>query len=458
MSVTINPATPPDTGESPGLGASQMRGIKQAILDLFGLPSNTAINAPIMSFPAVAPSAAAAANRAALQAAIDALPATGGRIVLPQYGIHIDDAINVTKPLVVQGPGLTEVSTPGTFGLYQDTASKTIWNVTGKGGVVLRDLSHFLTTNALGVVVDGPTGSLKGTELMLLDNCQFYGGAIAFDVRNGIFYGARRSQFWNQTEFGIKVNNTLDPDQGDGFVEGCIFSEPAGANGFYWLRGGGVRFINNKVLGDDYGMQFDVLANPATSDIIIMGNSFENETLGGILFTRSSGAMSLEHVQIVGNQFSPAATNAHNAIVVQPVGAGLLIQRLIIASNVIHRCDKCLVLREVNGGLIHGNDFDCGTAVFDLASTVLNLDVGENYYGSSPAILTGTPGATCTMRGGNLGGSPGIPVASLPAFGSGSQAFASDGKNPGDGGYAFGVVAAGGSGTPTYRAGGNWLA
>ncbi len=408
---------------------------------------------------AVSTSNTPAQNRAAIQDAHDSLPAAGGILWLTQYGIHINAAINITKPVLFLGPGLTEISTPGVFGLYQDTAATTLFNVTAKGPFILRDLSMSLAATAIGIVVDGPTGALKGTEMVLVDNCQFNGGATCVDIRNGIFYAVRRSQLWNYTAFGVKVNNTLDVDQGDGQVEGCTFSGTATGNGFYWQRGGGVRLLNNKFLGNDYAIQVDVLANPSTSDIIIMGGSIENFQTGGILITRSAGAQSIAHVQIGGGLQIAQYVNPGSGIIINPIGAGLLVQALtIIGVTISDVTGDAIVLREVNGGTILGNHLDAGSAAFNLDATVLNVLVGENNYYASPAIITGAPGVGTCMHGGTIGGSAGIPVADLPAFGNGSQAFASDGKNPGDAGYAFGAVAGGGTGTPTYRVGGAWKA
>lgn len=588
MTVVLNPNVPPDVGESPGLGASRIRALTQAIIDLLGLPANTAIPTPITgtrvgpltnrtgiqlqindlvtfdplndtsvvlddttgsprtfivttavvntndpgtfaqvgemtvhTFGAVTrghylrksatggavedsgygqpapppagalglalsgtvsaghstvtallwgftvnyggvvnpevygmdPSATAAVNREALQDAIDGLPANGGVLQFTRWGYHIDAVINVTKRLTILGPGATEVSTPGVFVLYLDTASQVGFNVTSKDPFVMRDLSISGAAGSTHVVVNGPTGSLKGTESGLFSNVVFYGGAIQLDIQAAIFWHATTCEFWQYTTAGARVQNTLDNDQGDSLIDGdCRFSGAAGAWGVLYQTGAGLKIFNNKFLDGAGGIKMDRIGTVDVTDLKISGNSIENFSDTGILITRSAGNLATVHLQITDNQIAGLVGGLVGIRIEPAAGAGDLVVGAAILNNLINNVATCLKLREVNVLQTGGNTLQATGAIWDVDATVVNVRANPDYPYDFVTFMTGTPGTNFVMQGGKL------TVAQLPAgVSDGSQCFASDALRPGEGGHvAGGAATAGGSGAPAYFAAAGW--
>lgn len=596
MAVVLNPNSPPDSGESPGLGASRIRALTQAFLDLFNLPANVSIPTPLtitrvgpltnrtggglvfgdivgldpanntsvvladtqaaarpyvvaldtiadsdpgvfgqvgqatvrvtgavtrgnylrksatslaledagvaqtspppsgalgLALTAAAgpgagtvtallwgasvggvgsvnliPTASAAANRATLQAAIDALPAAGGTLQITTYGNHIDAAINVSKPLKIVGPGTTEVSTPGTFVLYLDTVGQTGFNVTSQGPFNLQDLSIRGAAGTTHVYIDGPAGPgvHTGTHWVRIDNCVFYEGAIFVDFQASVFFAITRSGFFGHTAAAIKIQNLHDGDQGDSFIgSGCVFSTtPANdVYGVLYVSGGGMKITGNKFLGGGAG----IAVNPAStatdpntiSDIIIADNSFEVFAQRGIFLTRAPGVtLSIFNVQILGNQIASAEAGALHAISMGGADGSDSYGAVLIADNVITNCQNAFQIRRVDAIDVRGNLISlAGGAgvIFDVDTTCESLRIGENTCHVFTTFMTGTPGGDSRLLGGSL------PVAQLPPVGSG-MCYASDALGAGEGGYTHGMVATGGGlGSPVWvRSGVGWRA
>lgn len=411
---------------------------------------------------AVSPAMTPAANRAAIQAAHDALPASGGVLWQTVYGVHIDAAININKPVLCLGPGLTEVSTPGTFGLYADTVGQTLFNVTGKGPFIARDLSMSLAATAKGIVLNGPPGTLQGAVDARIDNCVLYGGGIQVDGQAAIFQRVTGCTFWNYSSAGVKVQNLLDGDQGDSLIFDNVFSGPQSANvyGVWYLSGGGLKVIGNKFLGNSAGIAVDpttTATDPATiSDLIIANNSIEAFANRGIFLTRTAGALVPPQIHIVNNQISKTTGAGTVGIEVTPAGAaGDAYQLLVIEGNIISQAlTVAITLRKVNGVQISGNLYSIpGGTIYSVDSTVLNLRIGTNNDYDYTTFMAGTPGVNSFLDGGLL------PVAKLPPVAQGS-CYAVDALGPGEGGYAAGMAATGGgSGALVWiRAGGGWRA
>lgn len=590
--VTLDPNVPPNTGESPGLGASRIRALTQALLDLLGLPAGVAISTPLTiarlgpftnrsgatinpgdlvafdaandlsvvlddttgsaksfvvtlaivangatgmfggageasvhTFGAVtrghylrksastggavedmgvaqsagpppagalglaltatasvgnsqvtallwgfttgatntanlSPTATPAANRAALQAAHDALPAAGGMTQVTTYGNHIDAAINVTKPWKLVGPGTTELSTPGTFVLILDTASQVGFNVTAKGPFILQDVSISGATGTTHVKINGPTGALKGTESVTVTNCIFSGGDIQLDFRAAIFQRVRGCTFFNYTGAGCRVQNVLDGDQGDSTIDDCIFSSAPSANiyGILYASGGGLKIRGCKFLGNDAGIAVDpttTATDPATiSDLVISQCSIEGWNSRGIYLTRSSGSLAPANIQILGCEITQTTGAGTVGILIAPA-AGTAYDRIVIDGNVIAAMATAIQLRGCTNGVITDNVLAPLTTFFDVASTVVNWVIEGNRWVSAAIVMAGTPGAGFILLEDSLQ----ILFANLPAPATGSRLYCTDALGPGDGGWTAGMVAAGaGTGAFLFRKGANWRA
>lgn len=133
--TTLNPAVPPNQGESPGNGAARIRALTQAFLDLFNLRANVAL--PPVTTTRIGPLTNRVGNAILLGHVVTVDPANDTSVIA-------DDTAGSTRPFVVALEGLDNGAT-GTFG---GSGQATVITV----GVVTR--GHYLRKAASSSAVE----------------------------------------------------------------------------------------------------------------------------------------------------------------------------------------------------------------------------------------------------------------------------------------------------------------
>jgi hypothetical protein len=154
-----------------------------------------------------------------------------------------------------------------------------------------------------GIIVTAPTSENQGAQfydvtLYGFPNCLQFGAAAYWSILN--------SKFINYSGNGIVVQNTNNPDSGDSIIEGCQFITSVGTTpvAIAYQSSGGLKVIGNKINGGSYGIFLGLNASANTGDLLILGNSIENQAITGIELARSSGTANFGNVAIVGNQLA----------------------------------------------------------------------------------------------------------------------------------------------------------
>jgi hypothetical protein len=101
-------------------------------------------------------------------------------------------------------------------------------------------------------------------------------------------------------DFGIVARNTENADEGDPRIVGNTFDSQTGVAAIHYISGGGMRVLDNKILSHYYGILCEF--EGVTSDLLITGNSIENQQGVAIAMRVQSG--SFENVIINSNQFA----------------------------------------------------------------------------------------------------------------------------------------------------------
>lgn len=265
-------------------------------------------------------------DTAALQAAHDALPATGGDILL-QGGTYALTAAGptFTKPqgrLVGVG-GWGDADSFFATVLQSNATNATALTITNGGW----SIEHLAIVNAGGVNPVSGYG-IKMTDASNARLNHVWVNNFYDDVR---FEGATASaQQWRIVDclisapvrYGLFTANPSSPDTGDSMIRGTTFDPryssrtAAVAAAIRWESGGGFRLSDSKINGapTSAGAQFTVgvdfaLANAAvTSDLFVVDNSIENCSDTCVKFSRQgTGSVSLCHVQ--DNEFQGTMSN-----------------------------------------------------------------------------------------------------------------------------------------------------
>jgi hypothetical protein len=386
------------------------------------------------------PGGSATTNTAAIQAAHDALPAAGGRLIFPRYGYHINGVINITKSVTIRGPGTAELSVAPVYVLYLDTNGQTGFNVTAKAPFSLQDFSVAGTTGTTGVFIDGPTGALKGAEFTRFDNVLFISGAVHIDIASAFSWVISRSTFWGHTVRAIVVKNNHDNDQGDAVITSSMFLGD-GVH-IYQESGGGLKVLGNKFLaGLSVQLQLNRIGTTNTSDLLVLGNSFEGYVTAAIQFLNTSGVLTFKNIVITGNQIANVG-----GVFLQLSPTTNLFSIMSVTGNTMENLTTAFLIDGTDNITISGNVLNNISTAYSLGSTTTNLVISGNSYKSVTTLFSGTLSSSVRV----VGDGSVFTVSTLPALANGSIVYCSDGTiaNP---------VAGGGTGCIAKRLNGIWV-
>jgi hypothetical protein len=230
-------------------------------------------------------------------------------------------------------------------------------------------------TSGAGLLITAPSGENAGT---VLDNVQVYNfpNCLQFGAASG--WSIQNCSFINYKNVGVYVDNTNNPDSGDSVIAGSLMTTSVGTSqiGLFFAASGGLKVIGNKINGGKYGFFLGLTASAPTSDLLLLGNSIENQTVSAIELSRSSGTATFSNLVIVGNQL---AINP-NGIVTDSSG---FLSNVVISGNSIRGTTaSCVSLNNVSLFNISGNVFQnnsSGTAI-GIAANCSSGKIGKNTY------------------------------------------------------------------------------
>ena len=321
----------------------------------------------------------------AVQAALTAVPSTGGTVFFPR-GVYLITGVTASNPTRFQGIG-GDVRSYSTVG-----ATSTITCASATAHAVTVN-SHGCSFDNLAVVnSNGGTPSAgSGVRITSGDGfrmtaCTIVGFYINVTVEQGRYQRYTDCHFYDPVLYGVKLTNPSQPDFGDISVMGCtfaaLFTSRVATSACRWESGGGLRFINNKTNGNyntlgqsqSIGLDASVADGVSTSVLVCSGNSFEGIQTGGapILVSQSgTGTGTFSKVVIIGNE-----TLAGGGIRVNGLQSGKL-SNVVIDDNVITSPSVGIYLKNVTDVTVGSGNRIMGLATDGVAVTV---DTGCSNY------------------------------------------------------------------------------
>lgn len=250
-----------------------------------------------------------AENYASLQLAIDAIPITGGTLVLSNknYDLSSSATLIVDKPITIIGQGGEDVYLQHSKTLlWSSSATNNIMEVQHPGfmmsGVGFKNTNASVTTS-IGLKIDIRGTHPTANELFPngvgsnfnIRECTFNGFNKNIDIINAFAWNITDCMFFNSKEAGLRIASEQLPDAGDNSITGCQFYAGKYNGGYAVLQNssGGTRLINNKInqfphvnggkFSDCFVFIADYSHTPAgvlagTTILMIANNSFENFT------------------------------------------------------------------------------------------------------------------------------------------------------------------------------------
>lgn len=154
-------------------------------------------------------------------------------------------------------------------------------------------------------------GSTEHTGFDMRD-CRVMHASWAVYFLNASYFRITGCELINNSNGGVIVQNTNNPDSGDSVISGNTIFNPSITSGptlgILQLNSGGLRVENNKFNSFNQAVQLRLSPGAVTCDLLIIGNSMESvgfTTPNAPILCQRSGATGSFHSLIVdGNQFN----------------------------------------------------------------------------------------------------------------------------------------------------------
>ncbi|MGY3392927.1 hypothetical protein ACVWW6_005518 [Bradyrhizobium sp. USDA 3311] len=272
-------------------------------------------------------------DTAAIQAALTALQGTGATVFFPRGTYKISGALVITGTIRLVGEtrfgtSITWTSTT-LFALNINTAQQVFIERMTFSGPAAATTGNIITLDGPGPV---------GNSFSYIRDCQFVQGYNHIVTSSAADWTIENCIFSEYVGYGTYVSDVVLNDAGDSFIGFCTYSSSqATATAIEQVSSGGLKIENNKILGGLYGYKLDLTSTgPSTVDLLMVGNSIENQISAAISLNRPAGALQFGSVVIDGNQIGGAGSPVSTSWVgiATDNNAGWL-SRLIISDNII---------------------------------------------------------------------------------------------------------------------------
>lgn len=373
------------------------------------VPADTARGWSVKDFGATGDNATD--DTTAIQAAVTAAHTFGRKLYFPDGNYVITSAFDVTVPMLIHG---------------QSAAATSIINRNGASGIftVHSDRVHFediyfqqqasietVTTSQVKAIryISGNAGTVR--------RCYFAGWYISATFEGCSNVIVRDNFFSRAVKYNLWLENSILPDSGDQVVSGNSFWLGGSYNTeshIYQVSAGGLRLVDNKVLQGQIGITLATRDGVGTSILVIVGNSFEYQSLSAIKLTNEgpSNTGTFCKVLVNGNQFS-ASLNTAPTINLVPPATGLL-WSVRISDNIISGGTTTAIHAEAVDDLsIDANHFYTHSTGIEITSTVTNLHIGPTNTFTS--VTTPISNAATSVTDTLLDQKYGKPVLGLSA-------------------------------------------
>jgi hypothetical protein len=368
-------------------------------------------------------------DTAALNSWIGQCQTFGLTCFLDSGNFYVSSTLAVTNAIRVEGIGL---------------AASTIWaagsgvsaiNISTPNAVVFRTFgiqyarAAYSATYAIELTAPSGQNYASIFEGMFIGNA-FYGfelqSAVATSILNNWISGSDTAT--NLSAAGIYFHSLSSCGIGDHSVTGNYIAIPGPAIGILIDCGAGFKIEGNKIVGNDsansYGIQLSLSSgapNLGPSDLLITGNSIENE-LVGFLAQRQGTTQTYFNVQITDNEFS--GTPNGKVVFIPTDGTGVWLKNANISGNIIYGAasgiNNGISLDTISVFTLDNNIYigNGGTdTAFTIGSGATNGAVLDNVANNVTTTLSNTSSTVATLNPSGSGWVIGTGVYFQPSGG-----------------------------------------
>lgn len=238
------------------------------------------------------PTGNTASDTANLQAALNAVPSTGGIVRMRNGNYALNPPLTASNPTTLIGAGKGDLTTaaPTVLSVNSATADGIVVNAHGCS------LLDFAVVNTSGATPTAGAGiHVTAGDALAITRVKMVGFWNNLQIDQARHYTITDSHFMDQVSYGAYLRNTASGqgDFGDCIFQGCFFASynttRIAAAGIRWESGGGLKVLgcktngNMSTLGQSFtiGVDIKVADGISTSVFVIDGNSFEGINSGG---------------------------------------------------------------------------------------------------------------------------------------------------------------------------------
>lgn len=230
-----------------------------------------------------------------IQNAINSL-SSGGTVYFPQGTYKISTTLTLSHPIYLKGSGISSTFIKGTNGLNLITINS---SYCGIFDLWLSPLSG--TSLGYGITTNSSTSwaSLNFERLEIVNL------AIGININASAGLGIVQCYFTTLSTAAISISNVLNPDTGDWYITNCLFSSSSTSGDAILINSsGGGKIIGNKILSYNNGIHLAPSASISTGDLMVVGNSIENQANAGIYLDNTNSATLWGNSNLCSNQIS----------------------------------------------------------------------------------------------------------------------------------------------------------
>jgi len=384
---------------------------------------------------------------AAFNSAIQALPLTGGTILVPGGIYTLGGAtIVVDRPVTIRGEGRG--------GTILSSTANPAFDVTepGTGGKSVGRVSFEDFTLTLG---GGTTGIRVNVSSQIADSLfrglAISGGAKAIDIQNRAVKNNIVSNYLAGSGDVLTLTNAANQDAGDNYVIGNdIEGQSSGSVGIVQISAG-LRMTGNKIYAVNTGMHI------RGGEQIITGNTIiaTGVATGGVAldFVSTNSLEGGRDFTIVGNYLNGAQSATGSIGIRMRAAGGGSWASGTISGNSFRLVDMSLDLDgDISWLTITGNAGQ-GWGGIKVNNGTNNLSASGNQFSQfgSPTIYVVTGSGTIKIESNET-----QALGDFPAAADGSAMYCYNCRGSQDGGYATGACVTGGTGATAKRQAGTW--
>jgi hypothetical protein len=294
-------------------------------------------------------------DTAAIQAAIDYAQSSNIKSVYFPAGTYFVTAtINITSSVTLFGDGRFNSI------IKWSDATLGVFNVNSYFGITVENMGFKpIVVPTGGYVFQIANGNISYNNFTIFKNLWFQFTWIAIKTVSAQALSIDTCYFYDSYFAGVLIQNQVAPDAGDSTIVDCVFSAGLAINSSAILQysSGGLKILGTKILGGLVGYHQILGGTSSTSDLVIVGNSIENQTSCAILLERGINSNTFPNVLISSNQIA-LGSNADADGIVLSNNSTQFLDNVVISSNIITLGSGesyGIVLGAVIGSAITGN-------------------------------------------------------------------------------------------------------